>query len=354
MDSIGHGPRPPRSNGRHFTLGRRPLPVRLLSYLLLPSRWRFELLVGSLIPSVPALDGSEPPYDLLLANDMELLPWATSVAPRLVKPAPHGRFHLDLHEFAPSQATGWLWKLLFRRYQRWSIPFIGSAAISSRSTVAPGIGRLYEDYFGIPPLSIVRSSPAYVDLEPSPADPEHIRLLHHGKADLDRNPQLLFDTMKLLDDRFTLTMMLIGSPRVIAKLRKLAEPLGSRVSFVPPVAVTEVAVAVNPYDLELIFFPPTTLNLKHALPNKFFESVQGRLGIVVGDSPEMVDLINEYHLGIVVPAWTAEALAGALRRLTAERVAGYKAAADRAAQPLSAEAEARRFLEAISADQGAS
>lgn len=347
VDSLGHGPRPAKVDGTHYQLHRRSLPTRLLAYALLPSRARFELLVGFSIPTLPPQQGLSEPYDLLLVNDMELLPWATEVAATIVKPAPTGRFHLDLHEFAPSQANGLLWKLLFRRYQRWSIRFIPSPAITSRSTVAPGIAKLYEDYFAIPPLSVVRSSPPFVDLDPGPVDPDQIRLIHHGKADLDRNPQLLVDAMALIEDRFDLTLMLVGSPRVVKTLRDAAAALGSRVSFIPPVPVNDVASAVNAYDLEVIFFPPTTLNLKHALPNKFFESVQGRLGIVVGESPEMVDLVEQYGLGVVVPEWTAESLASTVNALTAERVADLKQAASAAAHDLSAEAERDRFLAAV-------
>ena len=45
--------------------------------------------------------------------------------------------------------------------------------------------------------------------------------------------------------------------------------------------------------------PPINFNNKLALPNKLFDYVQARLGVLIGPSPEMVHYVEEYDLGEV-------------------------------------------------------
>jgi hypothetical protein len=113
--------------------------------------------------------------------------------------------------------------------------------------------------------------------------------------------------------------------------------------------VTEIARRINPWDLAIIFFPPIRTNLKHTLPNKFFEAVQGRLGIVSGESPEMARLIREGGFGTVVQGWTAADLAAAINGLTTEDVTRMKAASDQAARELNSENERAVFLRLLTA-----
>ncbi len=131
------------------------------------------------------------------------------------------------------------------------------------------------------------------------------------------------------------------------RLRDAATDLGDRVRIVPPVAMTEISNTINEYDVEIMFYPPTGPNVEFALPNKFFEAIQGRLGVVVGESPMMAELVREYGLGPVVQGWTGADLARTLSELTSDDVAAFKRAAHSAAGALNAEHEGRVFLMAI-------
>jgi len=104
---------------------------------------------------------------------------------------------------------------------------------------------------------------------------------------------------------------------------------------------------LNGYDLGLSIFPPTTFNLAWCLPNKFFDFVQARLGVIVGPSPEMVRFVEEYGIGLVLPDFEPSSLAAALESLTAERVAAWKAASAAHAAALSSESQAGIWEELI-------
>jgi glycosyltransferase involved in cell wall biosynthesis len=186
-----------------------------------------------------------------------------------------------------------------------------------------------------------------VDLPVGDVNPDRIRLVHHGVASLSRGLELMIDAMAQVDERFTLDLMLVGSGPNLESLKKRAAPLGSRVAFPDPVDVRQIPRAINAYDAEIIFFPPLTQNLKYALPNKFFEAVQGRLAIVTGQSSEMVSVVEQYGNGLVVDGWESADLATAINSLSANAIAAMKVASDRAARDLSSATEKRTFLAAL-------
>jgi hypothetical protein len=100
-----------------------------------------------------------------------------------------------------------------------------------------------------------------------------------------------------------------------------------------------------------MFYQPDSRNLEFSLPNKFFEAIQGRLGLVIGESPMMSEIVTEYGNGVIVDGWSTEDLAATLAALTGERIAALKSASHRAAMDINAETERAAFLESIGASE---
>jgi len=346
VDVLSREPDHPDATGTAFRIGAPALPLRLAAYAMLPSRLRHRYLLESRIPDgvVPPLEAK---YDVVVLHDLDFLPWVSKRRGELTD----GPVLVDLHEYFASQGIGFVYRLLFARYGRWLLGFIKDPAITIRTTVADGIADLYADRLGVPRPVVIRSAARYADLEPSPVDDARIMLLHHGKADLGRGQKLLLDAFHRLDDRFRLVLMLVGSDREISILRGHPAVASGRVEFRPPVTMVDVPGAINDCDVEIIFFPPKTENLLHALPNKFFEALQGRLGLVIGRSPEMLRIVDEIGNGVVVPDWTEDSLAATLNGLGGDQVRELKAASHRAAGRYSDEREGAAFLALI---QGAS
>ena len=88
-------------------------------------------------------------------------------------------------------------------------------------------------------------------------------------------------------------------------------------------------------------------NNRWALPNKFFDYVQARLGVIIGPSPEMARVLTEHGFGAVAAGFTAADLAAVLDGLVPATVAGWKQASDASARALSGESQAEAWAEAI-------
>jgi glycosyltransferase involved in cell wall biosynthesis len=278
--------------------------------------------------------------DVVLANDVNSLPLALWLAPRR-------GIHADLHEYAPREKEHVrTWRWFIAPYQRWicrtCLPRVDSA-----TTVSPGLAAEYEREFGVP-MRIVTNAAAHEDRAPRPTGAP-IRLLHTGVARANRRLEAMVDALRDGPDGITLDFMLVPSePGYIEQLRERAADLPA-VSFRDPVPYAQLVEAVAGYDMSVVMFPATTFNLEHSLPNKLFEAVQARTGVIVGPSPDMAELVREHGIGLVTAGADADSLRAALEQLDAARVDAFKQAADRSARELSAEVQISAWDEAVSA-----
>lgn len=354
VDTIGLGAHPSENVQKHFALQPQPAWVRtriggVLNYGVLPRKLRFRNLMLTRIPQEVLASIAEGRYGLIVFEEFDFLP-LLEFKSVFTDSALNTHLHLDLHEYRDRRLTlNSLRRRLSDRYYRWRRSLIGHPAFNSRTTVASKIAEFYAEDFGFPPPLVVRNSPPRAELVPRDVDGNNIKLVFHGMASRARGLQEILAAMHTIDERFTVTFMLTGNPDVVLEMKALAEPFGDRVTFEQPVPMTEVTRTINKYDLEVIFLPPLWRNLEFALPNKFFEAVQGRLGVIIGESPMMTDLVNEYENGIIVDGWTSDDLARTINGITPEMVREYKAAADRAADALNAEVEGKAFLRAVTA-----
>lgn len=352
VDTVGLGPTPSDEVRRHFELQPQAGWVRsrlgaVITYRLLPRRQMFRKLALDRFPeeSLRSLRSGE--YDLLVLEDFDFLPMIIDPRALATAAARGTHVHLDMHEYRGEPRVMTAWKRLTRPYRALQRELIGHPRIDSRSTVARRIAEMYADEFGFALPALVRNAPPFHDLRPSPLDGDRIRMIFHGLASWQRGFEQILETMRVIDDRFSMTFMLTGNPANIERLRAATADLGDRVRIVPPVPMPEISDEINRYDLEIMFYPPVEPNVQFALPNKFFEAIQGRLGVVIGESPMMAELVREHGLGPVVDGWTGADLARTLSGLTSKDVADFKQAADAAAGVLNAEHEGRVFLAAV-------
>lgn len=336
----GYGPKPD-ANIRFVKLEKSPasLPKKLF--------WAGKLLVGAFesyywnqqqVRSAQALLSASS-FDLIIANDLSSAPLALKLAgatPVLV----------DAHEYSPREFDDkWAWRLLFGRYNHTLCQrYLPLAA--GMMTVCQGIADEYGRVYGVQPV-VVHNAPLDQKLSPSPVSENQVRLIHHGASIRSRHLGVMIEMMQYLDKRFTLDFMLMESDAAYMKELRQAASTDSRIRFIEPVPMPQICQALNGYDLGVYLLPPVNFNHEHALPNKFFEFVQARLGVAIGPSTEMATLLNKYHCGVVAESFTAEALAASMNALSHDKIAEFKEASHRAAGELNYEHDGKVLLSEI-------
>jgi len=307
--------------------------------------WGLSLLCGNSRPfisrySLPGLEALAGRFDLVLVNDADPLPLAFEIA----KGAP---VFFDAHEYYPKEfEDSFCWNLLFSRHRkRLCSNFIPRCA--GMSTVSEGIAKAYAENFNCSP-TLVSNAPPFQDLKPAETIEGKIRLIHHGAAIPERRLELMIEMTDYLDERFSLDMMLVGKPAHLSRLRDLAKG-NTRVNFVEPAPMQEIPARINRYDIGVFLLPPVSFNYANALPNKFFEFIQARLGIAIGPTPEMAALTKRHELGVVAEDFSPRTLAKTLNALTRKDVDKFKENAAKAASIYNAEAEGVKLLAAIHA-----
>lgn len=275
-------------------------------------------------------------FDLVLANDIEALPFAFEVAGQ------HSKVYFDAHEYAPRQFEDRLyWRIFFRRFVnalcRKYIP-----RVNGMCTINQAIANAYKTQFGINCIVITNASD-YVDLVPGTHDQGPIRLVHHGIFNRSRQPHIMVDMMKLLDERFTLDLIYLlphpASPQTIEYFEKFkaeAEATG-KIKILPALKASEIVTALHAhYDMGIILIPPVNFNYENGLPNKLFDCIQARIGIAAGPLKEIARIVNQYEIGVVSESFTAHDMAKTLNNLLLEDVHRFKQNTQLAAQEMNA------------------
>ncbi|MEP7145545.1 MAG: hypothetical protein ABI792_00910 [bacterium] len=267
-------------------------------------------------------------FDLIIANDMDTIP----IAFRLFSSE---KVLADFHEYAPEEFEDKLyWKLIHKNYIyfqcRKYFPLLNGS-----TTVCKSIADEYNKNFGIIP-EVITNAAEYIDLKPIPLN-ENMKIIHHGAAISSRKIEIMIQTAKLLDKRFTFDLMLI--PNETAYYNSLKEMIrdNENIKIIEPVSFNEIIPFCNSYDIGLFILPHVNLNYRYALPNKFFEFVQSRLAIVTGPSVEMADYISEYKLGISTRSFNPEEIADEINGLTTEQIRLFKENSHKHAKELSSE-----------------
>lgn len=281
-------------------------------------------------------------FDLVVANDARSLPVALDVAAG----AP---VWADMHEWAPQERTqDWRWRLLVA-------PFADALCrrylprCAATTTVAGAIARMYSDRYGVP-CEVVRNTPGYQELEPTPVAGDRVRMVHSGGSVPGRSIETLLEVTAALPERFTLDLYLVpggDGGRYHRRLSSMAARC-ERIRMQEPVPPASLPAVLNRYDVGLVSLPPLTVNAVNALPNKFFDYVQARLAVVVPPLHEMASLVRRHGLGAVTTGPGTAPLAATLRQLDEGSLARCKQAASVAARELSSQADRQVVLGIVS------
>lgn len=280
-------------------------------------------------------------FDLVIANDIDTLPLAHRLKGS-------GMVIFDAHEYAPRHfENNRLWRIFFQPfYIHLCKTYIPTTA--AMLTVGKGLAEEYFRNFGVKPV-IITNATRYVDIEPSEVQENAIRLVHHGIINPSRRLELMLEMMAMLDDRFTLDLILMTSDYASSKTKAYIDHFlrkaqsDTRIKVRPAVEIDRVVDTINAYDMGVFLIPPVNFNYANTLPNKLFDFIQARLAIAIGPSPEMAYIVNRFGNGIVSEDFTPQTLARRLMQLTRTDIIAFKQASAMAAREVNAEKNEELF-----------
>ncbi|QFG68360.1 glycosyltransferase family 4 protein [Ornithinimicrobium pratense] len=290
------------------------------------TRWAREQLVGQ-------------EYDVILANDLQPVPVAIEMRPR-------GGVHVDLHEYVTRQKEEvWRFRTFLAPYYGYLIKKWVRRA-NSVTTVGFKLAEQYEAEFGVP-CGVVFNAPERRELTPGEvADP--VRLVHAGGATPGRL-EMMLAAVEQVQGGATLDLFLVDSGSGYAgsvRERYVDHP---RIHVHDAVPTSELVNTLHRYDVGVHILAPVSFNHRYAMPNKIFDYVQARLGVLIGPSPEMAALVREHSVGWVSQGFTAADVARTIDGLTRDDVARAKGASDVAARVLCAEEQVAGWAEPVRA-----
>lgn len=336
LTTLGYGPAPVGVD-RHVQLPDDRVYWRYDRRAIVTRRFRQAYWTNPAVAFVTkALTGEE--FDIVLADDIDTVGAALSLRPLR-------GVHADLHEYAPRQKDDNLrWRVFVAPFVRWMCrQFLPET--KSVTTVGSGIAREYERRFGVHAKVVTNSAPYAVLTPTSVGTP--IRLVHSGACLPGRGLDQIVDAVAKTAADVTLDLYLMpNDPGYLERLRSRTEA-DHRVAIHDAVPYERLTQTLNVYDLGVHILPPVNFNNAWALPNKFFDYIQARLGVIIGPSPEMKSVVEQWDIGAVAAGFDTDDLVRVLDGLTKERVASWKQASDAAASELSAGTQVGVWIQAL-------
>ena len=262
-------------------------------------------------------------YDYIFVFDLKLL---YSVAARINKK----KIIWDAREYYPEQFNQkFLWHTLFNKI---IIKLIKESLdkVHIAFTVSKNLRKKYQEVFGKKFL-VFYSVPNLSELKPKfPKDP--ISIVHHGICSKTRYIENYFNLGKELGKNYRVFLMLkIVDKKYYNKLLKNYSMV-KNVKFLKPVEMKNISKSINKFDIGIMIGLKNSLNHIYSMPNKLFESIQGRLCFVCNALIDMTDFINKNKCGYFSTDFKIETLSSLIKSLTKQDIYKAKLKSDKLAK----------------------
>lgn len=351
VHTLGFGTKVLPGVSKHITVQQSSGAIanikKALIHLMNSPRERFFKLR---VPQSVISEACSSNYHLIVAHDIELLPLIldSEISPNEFKNATK---HVDLHELhefeSPVSGTlALIWRLLafrLRPYHEWLLSLLRSSNLSVATVVNQSIGEWYLSQGYLKEFTVVKNCAPHRESSFARRVSESLDFVYHGRYFKRRGLEHLVRASLAMRPVDTMHFMLTGNRSEVDRFRKKALKVNRNLVFHEPVKMSMVSARLSEFDVEVIYYEPTSQNLALTLPNKFFEAVQGHLAIVSGPSKELARHISEYELGKVTGEWGVRPLGLVLSSITRDEVEVMRENSHKFSRELSSEAESTKL-----------
>lgn len=284
-------------------------------------------------------------FDLIIVSDLDVVPALLESDIDLI----HSKVVFDAHEYYLDFSQGEGLSKSYNRalYKSYLKMILKHANILV--TVSPGLQSLYSNLYG-GKIEVIKNLPEYQRITYSQPG-EVIRLVHHGAALPKRELENMISSVSQLGPGYELHFYLLVMNHLTSyydSLKSLAAKSNAKIIFHDPVETSKIAFEISQYDLGIYNLPPKNLNSRYALPNKLFEFIQGRLGVVIGPSEDMKSIVNQWQLGRIADSFKVEDFTSILKTIDRDQILKFKNNAESASKTLSSETSCKQWQQIAS------
>lgn len=257
-------------------------------------------------------------YDILVANDLDTLLPNFLISRLKRKPLVYDshEYFTGVPELVGRRFVKWVWKTI----ERTIFPHLKNVI-----TVSDSIAGLYENEYGIRPLTVMNCSRSSKDIEGFSIEDIGIRsgdllmILQGGGINIDKGGEELIEAMKTTEGA---SLIIAGSGDVLQKLKKgvTSADLSGKVKFFDKMPWKELMRFTKTADVGLCLEKDTNLNYRFCLPNKMFDYISAGIPVITGNLPEVAGIINKYNCGLIIPEITPEEISRAISILKNDSV----------------------------------
>jgi len=195
-------------------------------------------------------------------------------------------------------------------------------------TVSPPIVDELRSWYGVAEVTLVRNVPEYRTVAKSDRLRQHLGLkpdvriaLYQGYLQPNRGLDRLIRAATFLDPDRVIVIMGKNRKTTQTQLEELiaSEGVADRVKILPPVPYAELLDWTASADIGLnVASPDYSLNVRYFLPNKFFEYLMSGLPVLTSPLQAMVEIINKYDVGQVLPSLAPADIGAAINKMLAD------------------------------------
>jgi glycosyltransferase involved in cell wall biosynthesis len=282
--------------------------------------------------------------DLLVSNDLDTLSavYWTSKFRNIPLVYDSHEFFTEVPELVGRNAVKSIWEWLESRM----LPHIRHS-----STVSMPIAAAYHAKYGIS-MQVIRNLPIKRE-HPQESSPRLRKssekiILYQGSLNAGRGLEQAIHAMQFTQG---MQLIIIGKGDLEDNLKDLVLSLGlqNRITFTGRISPDLLYNYTVQADLGISLEEDLGLNYRFSLPNKVFDYIQAGVPVLVSDLPEIRTLVEDYKVGMISKAGSAEELALLFSRILGdtERLLEWKANLRTAAAELCWEKEEPKLIALI-------
>ena len=341
-----------KSNYRVLTIGFGPSPQGASEHFSIPEHLTYlPLNLSALVPHVLGdyRKSSQNtaairfvrklvhnlPFDLAIVNDVAALPLLHFIDKPVI---------VDMHEYAPLELENdWRFRIFLKRFNFWLCKKYLSKA-NAVTTVSHGLANRFEFEFGVQ-VSVIYNAREQRQIEVRESKSLSLRLVHTGLAAKARQLEVMIEAVSTIS-HMTLDLYLVEAPYQTHTMKRLVKVARStnNVKILDPVKPEMIPDLISEYDLALIYIASDSFTLRHGMPNKLFDAVQARVGVVSGPSDEISNFCSKKKIGVSTSKFDAGELETLLRAIDLKAVNEFKFNCNKVAMEINADTEAIKLL----------